>query len=1217
MKQRSKVIATSIATIAMCASLAVGGTFALFTSESQVNIAVTSGTVEIEAKATNLDKSNLYSNQASIDGGMVSINNMLPGDSITFDVEVTNYSTVTAQYRTILTSQDGGLADALTISFEKSDNTTISFLGGYGVDNWSTIEAAQEGGELVETITVTIAFNSQGDAIDNLYQDKECSYNVYVEAVQGNAETVDPIQKDMEETNRNSDTYYIYSEEGMRLMTAIADATPLGGEFFLNFELMADLDMTGVPYYPTTRFWVNFNGNGHTISNLTAVHNPNDTVKKAGLFAYGNNVKNVTLKNVNVTGNQAGLVIGGADGNTVSNVTIAGNNSVTWVDSGLGWKDGGIGAIAGVAWNSKALDVKLADNATITLNYNGLENQLDYFADELGGCFVQALTMENVTLGTNAKINKVGEFWYLATDATSLRNGTSKGYNVKMMNDIALNADLNAPYGNNYAVAQNGGVLDGNGKTLTMYNTVNGGSIDDYGIMTSGGTIKNLTIDSGFRAVMIMYAQSDVELDNVDICAVDENNKELCYVINTGEVGADKVKLIVKNSTLGGWTSFGDAISSAEFTNCNFVQGAYYTNDSGRLVKPYVNTTFEGCRFVNDMYLDCSAFDADKIDFKNCSMLDGTAITAQNLMMLFNSGVYGNGAYNDWKFGGSASAEYVPIYVDGVAVVRLAFVTDGLYQMVDGSYLVTNANGFKYLSDKSLAKDVVLNIAANIDLENAQVKSIVAARSGSLVVNGNGYTISNVNVVSGKEDNTTGQASLFYCFPGSTLTVNNLKIDGATVQADSSNGYAGVVVGYNEGATTLTNVDVKNSTVNGQKSCAILVGFVPATGTLVMDGCDVSEACQVNATEDRVAAYVGRALGATTITNCTVADDFVSNATTGWASKYIGQRYTGCKTCTIDGVEYVDAYSVQELIEKATEDTTLVLNECGMEYPTLVIRNADGSPKTKLTITANGDVTIGAVDLNASTFITIDSLTFDAAKAVAIYGGRNAHSLNGWANIVSVGTQSNQTLNKGARDITISNCTFVGEAVVNIKQTDDAGNSLKGYSAISFDVGSLSSTKTRNVTVTGCKFYVNALNYVRFYYSGDSTNEGAYVGAAPSVMTITNNVFGGEYDGKIYGTTHHIIQDTSGNTSWVVNNNKFYNWAQGEAAIGIDKASYDSIDYTIEVKGNYFYNDNADVKVVYMKKKGNKFHVPTVEGNTYAGALSALTDETAVTKKGA
>lgn len=48
MTKKTKVLATSIASIAMCASIAVGGTFALFTSESEVNVAVTSGKVKNE-----------------------------------------------------------------------------------------------------------------------------------------------------------------------------------------------------------------------------------------------------------------------------------------------------------------------------------------------------------------------------------------------------------------------------------------------------------------------------------------------------------------------------------------------------------------------------------------------------------------------------------------------------------------------------------------------------------------------------------------------------------------------------------------------------------------------------------------------------------------------------------------------------------------------------------------------------------------------------------------------------------------------------------------------------------------------------------------------------------------------------------------------------------------------------------------------------------------
>ena len=59
MKRKNKVLLTSMATIAMSTSLLVGGTYALFTSESEVDIAVTSGKVEVTATAQNLTAGNL------------------------------------------------------------------------------------------------------------------------------------------------------------------------------------------------------------------------------------------------------------------------------------------------------------------------------------------------------------------------------------------------------------------------------------------------------------------------------------------------------------------------------------------------------------------------------------------------------------------------------------------------------------------------------------------------------------------------------------------------------------------------------------------------------------------------------------------------------------------------------------------------------------------------------------------------------------------------------------------------------------------------------------------------------------------------------------------------------------------------------------------------------------------------------------------------------
>ena len=203
------------------------------------------------------------------------------------------------------------------------------------------------------------------------------------------------------------------------------------------------------------------------------------------------------------------------------------------------------------------------------------------------------------------------------SNAEGLTEALANGENVVMTQDITTEAATTAPYGNKYAFKLDGGVLDGNGHELHMecYG-------DDYGIMTSGGTIKNLTIKEGCRAVMIMYPQQDVILDNVNI-----GGNGVLYPINTGEAGAEGVNLVVTNSVLAGWTSFG-LIESASFTNVEFKQGTYYNNIYGRVLKPYVNTTLTNCAFVEHMNLDLSSLTAGhKVIMTNCTV-NGQAVTA-------------------------------------------------------------------------------------------------------------------------------------------------------------------------------------------------------------------------------------------------------------------------------------------------------------------------------------------------------------------------------------------------------------------------------------------------------------------------------------------------------------------------------------------------------------------------------------------------------------
>ena len=212
-----------------------------------------------------------------------------------------------------------------------------------------------------------------------------------------------------------------------------------------------------------------------------------------------------------------------------------------------------------------------------------------------------------------------------ASNAQALTAALAQTGCTKLTADISTPAATVAPYGNMYGFAVDGGVLDGNGHTLSVT-----GSGDTYAIMTSGGTIKNLNIDCGFRGIMLMYAQEDLILENVTIAG-----DGVGYPINTGEAG-ELVRLIATDSTFKGWNSFAN-IKSASFVGCEFGQGSYWGDDNDRVVKPYVDAQFTDCTFVQGLYIDLSALGTGcKITLKNCTV-NGTVLTAENWQTLLDA----------------------------------------------------------------------------------------------------------------------------------------------------------------------------------------------------------------------------------------------------------------------------------------------------------------------------------------------------------------------------------------------------------------------------------------------------------------------------------------------------------------------------------------------------------------------------------------------------
>lgn len=197
MKKKNFII-SSLVTIALCASMIVGSTFALFTSESKVNIAVTSGKVEVNASVENFEYKTLTQDwtvvndsktefdglggSAALDDDVLTLDKIVPGDAVKFDVKVTNESNVTVKYRTAVRnlSEDATLFNALEVSVNDEDFTFSK------ISSWAVLDPSVSD---VETISLVIEFPETAEGQELM--GKSACILINVEAIQGDAETTD------------------------------------------------------------------------------------------------------------------------------------------------------------------------------------------------------------------------------------------------------------------------------------------------------------------------------------------------------------------------------------------------------------------------------------------------------------------------------------------------------------------------------------------------------------------------------------------------------------------------------------------------------------------------------------------------------------------------------------------------------------------------------------------------------------------------------------------------------------------------------------------------------------------------------------------------------------------------------------------------------------------------------------------------------------------
>lgn len=205
-KTKRNIIISAILSLCLCVSLIAGATFAIFTSESKVNIAVTSGKVSVLATIpekdlklsslktidgradedyTNDDR--IYSTDnkfslggtATLNGNTLTLSNIMPGDKAEFLIVIHNDSNVNVQFRTMVKAEnDNGLFAGLNFKICESENVAVS--------SWQTMAVGAE--DIVYGCYVELPASA-----GNAYQDKACNLVFAVEAVQGNVKTKNDI----------------------------------------------------------------------------------------------------------------------------------------------------------------------------------------------------------------------------------------------------------------------------------------------------------------------------------------------------------------------------------------------------------------------------------------------------------------------------------------------------------------------------------------------------------------------------------------------------------------------------------------------------------------------------------------------------------------------------------------------------------------------------------------------------------------------------------------------------------------------------------------------------------------------------------------------------------------------------------------------------------------------------------------------------------------
>lgn len=657
---KKKALISSILTIALCLSLIAGSTFALFTSESKVNVAVSAGNVDVVATLGGLRTWSFDAEQpegrfendgsAEINGAELILERMTPGDKAELVLQIDNNSNVNIQYRIVMKAS-GALAPALIaratiegVEYDMTDGSTV----------WRSVAAEDD----IADVTVTVEFPGDKDDIsfgdensDNIYMNESASISLTVEAVQGNAQTSDAeidvnadnfasVLAELDSFSGSSVTLNMtenveWATGGAHGSTPLVSASASVGEIVIRGNgntLTATGDGVG-----SLRA-----ANGATLifKDVNFVDESVSYAEDSWEFTYLELAGKLVFEGCTFN---SGIALQSEDGETTLDARFVGCSFISEAESEYSvWVSDGKAAFFECSFSGTR-------GAKIHEAYGSEVESVSFEACEFGPLSKKpgvaigtvnadtAISIKNSTFEAT-QAGEQGNFKYesdtdldsfsfvdlnnaaiaKASDIATLSDALADGKTVTLTADINEAAAASSGYGAT-GLKMTGGVLDGNGK---VFNVTGANGTWDSAINALGGTVKDLTVSGAFRGIFMSGATADLYIDNV----VFDN---VVYTFNS-DGGSKDYSVTVTNSTLNGWTSFSNVHKSVSFENCKFGEGSGYA-----FCRPYQAVTFSNCEFEAGYTVDISQ--TQGIVFDNCTV-GGVLLSADNIEELVGSG---------------------------------------------------------------------------------------------------------------------------------------------------------------------------------------------------------------------------------------------------------------------------------------------------------------------------------------------------------------------------------------------------------------------------------------------------------------------------------------------------------------------------------------------------------------------------------------------------